>query len=198
VLLAAALADPVWAQTAESGAADPALAPIAAFDQSLLEAMKAGGGAAGVETRYRRLLPVVEKTFDLPTMMRFAVGPSWSGYSAAQQEGLVRAFGRLSAANLSHNFDSFSGQEFKLNPVVETRGPDKLVRTQIVSKTGAGADLNYRMRRSGAGWKVIDVYFGAISQLTAQRSDFTATVASGGPEALMKKIDAQTAKLLTP
>jgi phospholipid transport system substrate-binding protein len=131
VLLAAALADPVWAQTAESGAADPALAPIAAFDQSLLEAMKAGGGAAGVETRYRRLLPVVEKTFDLPTMMRFAVGPSWSGYSAAQQEGLVRAFGRLSAANLSHNFDSFSGQEFKLNPVVETRGPDKLSHASV-------------------------------------------------------------------
>ena len=57
--------------------------------------------------------------------------------------------------------------------------------------------LAYRMRDNGSGWKVIDVYYnGAISQLTTQRSDFAATLSSGGAKALVAKLDAQTEKLL--
>ncbi len=36
------------------------------------------------------------------------------------------------------------------------------------------------MRQSDDGWKVIDVYFNNISQLTTRRSDFAGPVASGG------------------
>jgi phospholipid transport system substrate-binding protein len=156
--------------------------------------MKAGKGA-GAEGRYRRLLPAVERAFDLPTMTRFAVGTAWSTYSAEDQAALIKAFGRLSAANLAHNFDSYGGEQFKINPEVQTRGVDKLVRTQIIPASGSPTDLNYRMRQSGGTWKVIDVYFGAISQLTAERSDFAATVSSGAP-ALIAKMNAQADKLL--
>ncbi len=79
---------------------------------------------------------------------------------------------------------------------MQTRGVDKLVRSQIIPSIGAPTDLNYRMRQAGGTWKVIDVYFGAISQLTAQRSDFAATVSSGGAKALITKINAQADKLL--
>jgi phospholipid transport system substrate-binding protein len=129
-------------------------------------------------------------------MIRFAVGPPFAGYSPSEQADLARAFGRLTAANLAHNFDSYGGETFKIDPDVQTRGPDKLVRTQIIPTSGPPTDLNYRMRFSGSSWKVIDVYFGAISQLTAQRSDFAATVSMGGAAGLLKTIDAQTQKLL--
>jgi phospholipid transport system substrate-binding protein len=181
--------------TASAQGADPAIATIEALDHGLLDAMKAGK-AAGAEGRFRDLLPVVDRAFDLPTMTRFAVGPAWTTFAPADRAALIKAFGRLTAANLAHNFDSFSGETFKVNPAVETRGPDKLVRTQIIPASGAATDLNYRMRQSDGVWKVIDVYFGAISQLTAERSDFSATVGSGGAPALLQSIQAQTQKLL--
>jgi phospholipid transport system substrate-binding protein len=53
------------------------------------------------------------------------------------------------------------------------------------------------MRDTGSGWRVIDVYYnGGISQVTTQRSDFAATLASGGAKALVAKLEAQTEKLL--
>jgi phospholipid transport system substrate-binding protein len=57
--------------------------------------------------------------------------------------------------------------------------------------------LAYRLRDTGNGWKVIDVYYnGSISQLTTQRSDFASTLTSGGAKALVAKLEAQTDKLL--
>ena len=78
---------------------------------------------------------------------------------------------------------------------VQTRGVDKLVKTQIIPASGSPTDLNYRMRQSGGTWKVIDVYFGAISQLTAQRSDFSAA-AQKGATALIASMNAKSDQLL--
>jgi len=175
-------------------APDPAIATIDGLDNALLESMKAGH--AGAEARYVRLLPAVERAFDLPTMTRFAVGGAWSGYAPGEQAALTKAFGRLTAANLAHNFTSFEGEQFTVNPVVQTRGLDKLVRSQIVPKSGDPTELNYRMRQAGGSWKVIDVYFGAISQLTAQRSDFAAAAVPGGAADLIRKINAKADDLL--
>jgi phospholipid transport system substrate-binding protein len=180
---------------ASAQAADPAIPTIDALDSALIGAMKAGK-TAGSEGRYRKLIPAVERAFDLPVMTRFAVGTAWSGYSAADQAALVKAFTRLSAANFAHNFDSYDGEQFKIDPQVQTRGVDKLVKTKIVPASGAPTDLNYRMRLSSSGtWKVIDVYFGAISQLTAQRSDFAAA-AQKGPAALTASMNAKSDQLL--
>lgn len=173
--------------------ADPAAASIDSFDGALLDAMKTKGS---VQARYARLAPVVDRTFDIPTMTRFAVGPAWASYSPTDQAALTKAFGRLTTANLAHNFSSYDGEQFKLSPDVQTRGPDKLVRTQIVPVHGDPTDLNYRMRQAGGSWKVIDVYFGAISQLAAQRSDFASTAKPGGAVDLTRKIDALADGLL--
>jgi phospholipid transport system substrate-binding protein len=189
VLLAAAPA------VALAQASDPAIPTIQAFDGALVETMKVGK-SIGAEGRFRKLTPAVERTFDIPLMTRIAVGPAWAGYSAADQAALVKAFGRLTAANLAHNFDSYDGEQFKIDPAVQTRGPDKLVKTQLIPKSGAPTDLNYRMREAGGVWKVIDVYFGAISQLTAQRSDFASSATPGGAKVLAQKINIQADKLL--
>jgi phospholipid transport system substrate-binding protein len=176
-------------------AADPAAARIEALDASLIETMKAGK-AAGVEGRYKLMTPAVEAAFDLPSMLRVAVGPTWTQIAPEDQNALQAAFKRYTIANYAKNFDAYSGQKFTVDPNVLTRGVDKLVKTQLI---GGGADvtLSYRMRQSGEAWKVIDVYYnGNISQLTTQRSDFAATLASGGAKALVAKLNAQSDKLL--
>ena len=106
---------------------------------------------------------------------------------AAEQAQLVKAYSRMSVATYAKNFDSYGGQSFTVDPNVQARGADKLVKTQLIQKGKAPIDLTYRMR----GTKIIDVYYqGSVSQLTTQRSDFSATAASGGADALVKKIDA--------
>jgi phospholipid transport system substrate-binding protein len=172
-----------------AASADPAAAQIEAFDASLLDVMKAGK-ALGVKGRFARLEPVVGRTFDIPTMTRIAVGADWAGIPPAKQQALIDAFGRLTTAGYAHNFSGWSGERFQLDPNVITRGPDKLVQTQIIPASGAPTGIGYRMRESGGSWKVIDVLYGAISQLTTRRSDFAASLAKGGPDALLAHLNA--------
>jgi phospholipid transport system substrate-binding protein len=178
------------APPARAAPSDPAAAQIDAFDASLVETMKAGK-SLGPSGRYKKLEPVVARSFDIPTMIAFAVGPTWAQIPAAQREALTGAFNRLTVASYAKNFDSFSGERFVVNPTVVTRGPDKLVQTQIIAAGQAPVAINYRMRQSGGAWKIIDVYYnGSISQLTTRRADFSATLAQGGPAALVAHLNA--------
>jgi phospholipid transport system substrate-binding protein len=136
----------------------------------------------------------VSRAFDIPTMIRFAVGPSWATIPPAQQQSLTDAFERLTVASYAHNFDSFSGERFEVDPNVVTRGPDKVVQTRIVPP---GVVISYRMRQSGGTWKIIDVFYnGSISQLTTRRADFSATLAKGGAPALIAHLNALADKQL--
>ena len=177
------------AAPARAGNGDPAAAQVDAFDAALLDTMKAAK-SLGAMGRYHKLEPAVARAFDTPTMVKFAVGPSWSAIPAAQQAALTTAFERLTIAGYAHNFNGYSGERFELDPNVVTRGPDKLVTTKIVSPGAAPATIAYRMRQSGGAWKIIDVFYnGAISQLTTRRADFAATLAKGGPSALITHLN---------
>ena len=171
------------APAALAAQADPAAARIESFDASLLDVMK-GGSALGGKGRYRKLAPVIESTFDIPLMTRVAVGPAWTAMSEADRAALTKGFARLSAASYAHNFDSFDGERFTIEPKVDTRGPDKIVQSHIIPSHGAPTALTYRMRQSGESWRIVDVYYGAISQLATRRSDFSAPLAAGGAKGL--------------
>ncbi|HWA62338.1 MAG TPA: ABC transporter substrate-binding protein [Caulobacteraceae bacterium] len=158
---------------------DPAAARIETFDSALLDTMK-NAKSLGVQGRYRRMAPAVEAAYDLPTMTRFAVGPAWDKFTPAQQQQMIAAFTRLSVANYAHNFDGWSGESFVIDGV-QARGADKIVTTRMVRPNAAPVSLIYRMRQAGGGWKIIDVYYGAISQLTTRRSDFAGPAAKGAP-----------------
>jgi phospholipid transport system substrate-binding protein len=110
--------------------------------------------------------------------------------SAADQQSLVSAFGRLTTAGYASNFKSYSGETFDVTPTPLTRGVDKVVQTKLTPSGGDPVSISYRMRQSGGTWKVIDVLYGAISQLTTRRSDFAAPLAQGGASALVAHLNA--------
>ena len=177
-------------------AADPAADRVEAFNHALLDTMKQGR-SLGAQGRYKKLQPAVEQAFDLPTMTRVAVGPSWSTLPPGDQDKLVAAFTRMSVATWAHNFDDYSGESFKLGAVSANASGDKLVRDQLIQKGGEPVNLNYRMRQAGGGWKIVDVFYnGSISSIATQRSDFASSLQAGGAAALIKKLDAQADTLL--
>lgn len=195
-LALAAAASAFLAGAAYAQASDPAAAKIESFDAAVIKTLQAGK-AAGAAGRAKVVGPAVEQTFDLPFMTRLAVGPDWTKMSADDQAALERAYARYAVANWAKNFDNYSGQKLELDGPVQDRGGDKLVKTKLTGPSMTPVPLAYRMRDTGSGWKVIDVYYnGGISQVTAQRSDFASTLQSGGAKALAAKLDSLTDKLL--
>ena len=172
------------ANSADAAATEPAVTQVQTLTSALLTAMKAGPRASMTE-RYRELKPVVEQTFALPFMTRLSVGPDWAKFPPQQQKALVAAFSRYTIANYAHNFHEFNGQRFDVDDNVINRGPDKVVRSSITPVAGTPTNLLYRMREVDGVWKIVDVYFNGVSQLTLHRVDFTSAIGSGGAPALI-------------
>jgi phospholipid transport system substrate-binding protein len=170
-------------------------APIQHLNGALLAAMKAGG--TPFAARYNALAPVLERTFDLQTILARSVGLSWSTLPPAQKTALSNAFVRYTVSSYVSNFDSFNGQSFQVSPAVRSGGDgDVVVRSQLVRTNDSPVELDYVMHQGAGGWQVVDVLMnGSISRVAVQRSDFRALLASGGVPALAATLEHKTANL---
>lgn len=181
---------------AQAVAADPAVARIEAFNAALVDTMKRGP-ALGMHGRYEAMTPVVDATFDIPTMIKFIVGTGWASMSEEDHQALTEAFRRMTIANYACNFDKFDGERFVVDPTAQTKGSDRFVTSTLTPEGNKPIPFIYRMRDTGDGWKVIDILLnGYVSELATRRSDFASTLAGGGAPALVKKLNGMTDDLL--
>jgi phospholipid transport system substrate-binding protein len=162
------------------------------FYGELLNVMQ-NAAALGVKGRYQKLEPLVLATFEVPFMTRLSVGPLWAGLPAEQKQGASQAFARYIAATYATRFDDFSGEQFQILGEQQIEH-DTIVKTQLVKSDGEKVIINYAVHDNDTSWQIRDVYLaGTISELATRRSDFTATLRSGGIEALIvrlnKKVD---------
>jgi phospholipid transport system substrate-binding protein len=189
----------VWGHGPMPRASAEVVAPAArvnGFYSALLDTMKQAK-RLGAKGRYDKLFPVIMMTFDVTGMMRIAAGAGWETASPAQQTALVEAFSRMMTATYASRFDDFTGENFEVSPAEEQPPGNKLVRTRLIQNNGKTVTLNYLMRNTPEGWKIADVYLdGTISQLTAQRAEFSSIMKSGGPDALASSLRQKADKLL--
>jgi phospholipid transport system substrate-binding protein len=169
---------------------------VQSFNAALLGVMKAGAGVSFGQ-RYAMLQPVVDRTFDLDTILRVSVGPHWASMPADQQAALSAAFRRYTIANFVANFDSYKGETIQTAAGQQSvANGDQVVATRIVSPTGSPVELSYVMRQTAAGWKAVDVLAeGSISRVATQRSDFRNLLATGGGPALVASLENKVAAL---
>jgi phospholipid transport system substrate-binding protein len=141
----------------------------------------------------------VQRTFDLPLILRNCVGLRWNDIAEAQRQLLLDVFTRYTAASYVANFDAFNGERFEIDPNTRPVGQEQVVQTRIVPPSGEPTRIDYVMRdNAGGGWKVVDVLLdGTISRVAVQRSDFRSLLASGDPQPLIVALRDKVAGLAT-
>lgn len=191
-IAAAPLSVPALAATAPMDAT----ATIRHLNDALLAAMKSGA-QADFNRRFQALAPAVDQAFDLPGVLSVSIGPSWASLQPEQQSQLLDAFRRYTVASYVANFDSYAGQTFAISPDTRDLGAGKaVVQSRIVPVHGDATELDYVMKQTPSGWKVIDVLAaGSISRVAVQRSDFRHLLSSGGGGALLASLQRKTADL---
>ena len=178
---------------AARAADDPAGVRVADFCHGLLDAARSAK-AGGVAQRATRLEPLVAEAFNVPVMAQLAVGEPWGRMTAPERASVIQALTRYSAARYAVELDDVGGERCIVDPQVETRGLDKLVRTKMTDPDGTTA-VNYRLRAYGGAWKAIDVYYNGVSQLTTQRADFAGVIQQQGAAGLVARLKELTAKM---
>jgi len=189
--IALSLAVGIFAESAAALAVNPQ-DNVRGFYDTLLTTMR-NGPTLGQSGRYARLAPVVDRVFDVPSMTRLAVGPTWATLPPAQQQQLIDAFRHYVAATYADRFDSYSGQQLQVTGE-RPYNADVIVQTKIVKSDGDTTTLDYLMRQNQGSWQISDVFLdGTISQLAIQRSEFHSILRREGVDglvmALNRKVD---------
>jgi phospholipid transport system substrate-binding protein len=165
-------------------AADPAVASIERWYARLVSTMQEASSLS-VQARYQRLAPVLAEAFDFADMTRLSVGPAFNQASGAQQAAIRQAFQKFIGAFYANRIDGYSSEKFQVDPVVENRGGQRVVKTTLVRPGGGSTRIDYLMN----GSRVIDIYLdGSISEVASRRGEFSSIIASGGPDALVKAL----------
>ncbi|HBK08576.1 MAG TPA: toluene tolerance protein [Acetobacteraceae bacterium] len=169
-------------------------APLLQLYAGLEAVMKAGRGTP-FSQRFDTLAPVVDKVFDLETILKVSVGMRWDTMPPDVRERLLKAFRRFTVATYVANFDKYDGERFQVLPGARDSGSDRIVGTEIVGGNQR-LRLDYVMHNGNGVWRVVDVLLdGAISRVAVQRSDFRKILASGEADALIASLKRKIADL---
>lgn len=158
---------------------------ITNLNDALLATMKSAKDL-GYKGRYDKLEPVIESTYDLRFMTQYSAGRYWRQLTTQQKKDLVDAFSKLTVATYASRFNGYSGEKFRVLSEKTPRKGNRLVETELVKSDGEVIRLNYLLRETKQGWRVIDVFLkGTISELATKRSEYSSTLANQGFDGLM-------------
>ena len=169
-------------------------APIVELNNALQAAMRQG--ATPFPQRFERLAAVIDRVFDLDTILRTSVGLQWNAMDEAGRRTLASVFRAFTVARYTANFDSYGGEKFDIQPQLLNVGNDRVVQTVLTTGSGETHRINYLMRAEAAGWRVVDILLdGSISQVAVQRSDFRALLRGGSADPLITNLRQKVSEL---
>lgn len=146
----------------------------------------------------RALAEVIEKKvlphFDFREMTRMAMGRHWRDASAAQQQSLENAFRGLLVTTYTQALtqSGAADKQVEVRAVpVKPADDDVTVRTLVKDAGGKPLAVDYRLAKSGVGWKVYDVVVESLSLVTNYRSSFNSEIGKSGIDGLIKALEAK-------
>ena len=124
---------------------------------------------------------LLNKSFDINAIGKFAVGRYWRQMNAKQQSEYLKLFREMLISVYSKRFDEYQGQDVKLFDTVPLSEKDTLVKSKIIDPDG-GPDVpvDWRVRYKNGAYKIIDVLVAGVSMSVTQRSDFSSVIQRGG------------------
>lgn len=186
---------PVLAQTPATAAAPAAAAP--APDAFILDlstevlnivksdkAIQAGDTARVMALVDTKVMPHV----NFQRMTASAVGRHWRSATPEQQRRLQEEFKLLLVRTYSGALAQVKDQSIVLKPLRANPGDTEVVvRTEIKGR-GDPIQLEYRLERSGNGWKVYDFNVLGIWLVEQYRSSFAQEISASGIDGLISKL----------
>jgi len=193
VFLTLVLAVVVMVARPGPAASPPAVDVVDNLHSALLAVMN-DGQKIGFKGRFDQLTPVIAASFDLPFIAKTAMGRHWDTLAPSQRSRFVEPFRRLSIATYAANFDSYSGERFKVVSEKELDHGQFQVRSQLIKPDGGEVSLDYILRPVDRQWRIINVIANGVSDLALKRADYTQFLKTNGFDALLGKLNEKIAQ----
>ena len=142
-----------------------------------------------VETK---ILPYV----DFQRMTALAAGRYWREATPEQQKQLSAEFRSLLIFTYSGALSQVKDQTVDFKPMRASPGDTEVeVRSQVNQARGEPIQLNYRVAKTDAGWKIYDINVLGAWLVEAYKGTFSSEISKGGIDGLIKTLSEKNKKL---
>lgn len=137
--------------------------------------------AAAQPAKQAEFRALLDSSFDLTTIGRFVLGRYWNTATPAQQTEFQQLFRTMIVDTYSARFSEYKGQKLDVKAYRSIGKGDTLVNSFMVpANGGTTVPIDWRVRKEGSSYKIVDVIVSGVSMSVTQRSDFASVIQRGG------------------
>jgi phospholipid transport system substrate-binding protein len=155
--------------------------------------IQAGNQQKVLQLVEEKILPYV----NFQHMTELAAGRNWRTATPDQQQELVKQFRTLLIYTYSGALSQVKDQRLEYKPFrADPADTDVEVRSQVITpRAGQVIELNYRLSKEAAGWKIYDINVLGAWLIETYKGNFSAEINKSGIDGLIKTLTAKNAKL---
>ena len=190
-----------WTVFGFTGAAQAQEAPdalVKRISQEVLDIAKndreiQGGNQKKVlELVEAKILPHV----DFQKMTSLAAGRFWREATPEQQQQLTNEFRSLLVYTYSGAISQIKDQQLEFRPFRASPNDTEVeVRSQVLQPRGEPIQLNYRLEKTPAGWKIFDVNVLGAWLVESYKGSFATEIGKSGIDGLIKTLSDKNKRL---
>jgi len=142
----------------------------------------------GVAERRTRIEGIAYARFDFETMGKLVLARNWKKFDRAQQAEFIEEFKRHLSRSYGTRIERYEQEEVAIGDERTEQRGDVTVLTTIRGGQFDGIAIDYRLRKRGEDWRVIDVVIEGVSLVSNFRSQFKDIISKEGPAVLIAKL----------
>jgi phospholipid transport system substrate-binding protein len=132
-----------------------------------------------------KILPFI----NFQRMTSLAAGRSWREATPEQQKQLVNEFRTLLVHTYSGAISQIKDQKVEFKPFRAAADDTEVeVKSQVIRRRGDPIQLNYRLEKLPAGWRIYDINVLGAWLVETYKGTFTAEINKGGIDGLIKAL----------
>ncbi len=131
--------------------------------------------------RFQKFRSLLREGVDLKRVGRFVLGKYWRRATEQQRSEYESLFGDYVIASYASRLSEYAHSTVTVKGVVSNSGKEHIVTTLVrPPKAIEPIRVDWRVRNSGQGLKIIDIMIEGISMAISQRSEFASVIQSNG------------------
>lgn len=133
------------------------------------------------EARFQKFRSLLREGVDLKRVGRFVLGKYWRQATPEQRSEYESLFGDYVIASYASRLSEYAYSTVTVKGVVSNSGTEYIVTTLVrAPKAVEPIRVDWRVRDSGQGLKIVDIMIEGISMAISQRSEFASVIQSNG------------------
>ncbi len=154
-----------------------------AFIQSLVDdaILQLTDPTISVDEQEQRFRKIMSDYVAFNSVARWVLGRHWRRADDAQQARYFKVFEDLMVATYAHRFRNYGGEKLEISATRDIDKDQWLVQSHV-RRPGADKELrvDWRVRRTGDRFRVIDIMVEGLSMAQTQRSEFASAMRNNG------------------